>query len=156
MNKQVYEHTVGLALSKTAGIGDIWEAIKQHLKDNKKHYIRGGVGALAGAGLGAGIVSSINTKSPGAWVGGVLGGAGVGAGAGVGGGMLYDYIVSQNRRRTSKRTRELLEKARAGKMSKADIKPLTSLFIAQGSSEKDAKAMANLWYNASLQGGQGI
>ena len=106
MNKQAYEHTVALALikrdsmSKNAGF---WDDIVNHLKANKKHYIRGGVGALAGAGIGAGIFGSTFPKSPGAWIGGVLGGAGVGAGLGVGGGKLYDIILEaiKNKHRQS-------------------------------------------------------
>ena len=51
MNKQAYEHTVGLVLSKEAGIKEMYEAVKQHVKDNRLTYAGGATGAILGVSV---------------------------------------------------------------------------------------------------------
>lgn len=49
MNKQAYEHLVGLAMTKRA---NLWDDIVSHVKSNKDHYWIALGGGLAGGGLG--------------------------------------------------------------------------------------------------------
>ena len=78
MNKQAYEKSVGYALSKQADFDwqGLWDSVKKHFVDNKKHYIRGAMvgipsilfggamGGRTGAGLGllAGIAAGLGSK----------------------------------------------------------------------------------------------
>lgn len=77
MNKQAYEHIVGLTLSGLSKKASVWDGIKQHFRDNAKHYaigsavaipsmiIGGAMGGKAGAGMGAlaGITAGIGSKA---------------------------------------------------------------------------------------------
>lgn len=75
MNKQAYEHTVGLVLSKQAGANEIWDAIKGHVSNNRLAYLGGATGAVLGA------VSAIGGPW---WRYLASGGAGAAVGAGIG------------------------------------------------------------------------
>lgn len=75
MNKQAYEHTVGLVLSKQAGTQELWDAVKKHVANNRLAYLGGATGAVLGS------LSAIGGPW---WRYLTSGGAGAAVGAGIG------------------------------------------------------------------------